>query len=305
MSTKKILCTGSRGFIGTHLVQELEKRGHEVIECDPKIDEKSDIRNLSPDTLTGVDWLFHMGAASGSLHFQPDPISGVDANCTGTTILLEAAKQAGVKKVIFSSTGSSYGGTALPHNEDWPLKCPNFYTATKIFDEQSMKLYSELYGLDTVILRYASVYGTNEESKILPIGNLANVLSQFIWKMMKGEQPELWGTGKQTRDFVFVDDIVGANIFAAENLGSGQVYNVGTGTETTFLALVKTINSVLGTELEAKIVEPENRSVQKQYVDRQQFDIDKLAQAGWKYSITVETGIKKIVENIKAREKSD
>ena len=156
--------------------------------------------------------------------------------------------------------------------------------------------------MDTVILRYASVYGTNEESKNLPDGrSLANVLSQFIWSAMRGEQPVIWGTGKQGRDFIFVDDVVSANIFAAENLGGGNVYNVGTGAETPFNTCVELINKVLGTDYKANYQDPSNKAVQRKYVDRQLFDTDKLAQAGWKYSITVETGIRKIVENIRGR----
>ena len=304
----KCLVTGSSGFIGSHLVKELKKRGHEVIEIDIKKNSfeyppsERDIRHVLNCDLVGIDWIFHMGAASGSLHFQPNPIEGTYINCVGTVRLLEAARQARVKKFIFSSTGSSYADTPLPHHESWALNAPNFYTATKIYNEHSVKLYNELYGLNTVILRYASVYGTDEECKALPDGNsLANVLSQFIWKMMKGEQPEIWKTGKQTRDFIFVDDIVNANIFAAENLGGGRVYNVGTGIETSFNQVIEKINEVLQTKIQPKYIEPLNKSVQIKYVDKQLFDTQKLSEAGWKYSINVETGIRKIVENIRNR----
>jgi|SRR3990167_9850079 len=295
----RCLVTGSAGFIGRRLVKLLKTLGHEVVEYDIKDD--YDIRKAREEEFQGIDWIFHLGAASGSLHFQPDPIEGSDVNCIGTLKLLEAAKRAKVKKVVFASTGSSYGGTPLPHNESFPLNCPNFYTATKIFNEQSMKLYHDLYGLDTVIFRFASVYGIDEDSKILPQGNLANVVSQFIWAMMKNEQPEIWGTGKQTRDLIFADDIASALVFGAENLGDGKIYNIGTGVETTFNDIVSTINKVLETNINPKYVEPSNKSVQAKYVDRQLFDTDKLSQAGWKYSIGLETGIRKIVENIRAR----
>lgn len=295
----KCLVTGSDGFIGSHLLALLKKIGHDVEGWDIK--SGKDFRLIDEEDLKGVDWVFHLGAASGSLHFLPDPIDGTNINCVGTLRLLDAAKKAGVKKVIFSSTGSSYGGTPLPHHEELPLNCPNFYTATKIFNEQSMKLYHDLYGLETVIFRFASVFGDNEDSKILPQGNLANVVSQFIWKMLKDESPEIWGTGKQTRDFIFVDDIVNALIYGAENLGGGQVYNVGTGVETTFTDLVGIINKVLNTDIKATYIPVANSTVQKNYVDRQLFDIDKLAQAGWRYGINLETGVRKIVENIRSR----
>lgn len=298
----KCLVTGSSGFIGSHLVKELRKRGHEVYEMDPKSN-GDDIRNVNTEVIGAlqIDWVFHLGAASGSLHFQPNPIEGTDVNCVGTVKLLEAARQAGVKKFVFASTGSNYGGTPIPHHESWAQQPPNFYGATKLFDELACKFYSELYGLNTVIFRFASVYGDNEDSKILPNGNLANVISQFIWSMLKGEQPEIWGTGKQTRDFIFVDDIVNGLIFGAENLGNGQVYNLGTGAETSFNQVIEKINLVLGTDIKPKYVEPSNKAVQKNYVDKQLFDVDKLAQQGYRTSINVENGVRRIVENIRSR----
>lgn len=292
----KCLVTGYKGFIGTHLFEELKKRGHDVIGCDPKHsdDFKDDIRTLRPEDLEGVDWVFHLGAASGSLHFLPEPSQGISVNALGTVNLLNCCVKAKIKKVVFASTGSSYADTPLPHKETSPLNCPNFYTASKIFGEQAMKLYNQLYGLETIILRYASIYGPGEEKKVLPQGNLANVLTQFIWKMMNGEQPELWHTGEQTRDFTYVGDIVYANIFAAENLNHG-IYNVGTGVETKFVDVIKLINKILGTNIEPKMVEATNKSVQSKYVDRQVFDNTKLREKGWNWSVGVEEGIKRVI----------
>lgn len=302
----KCLVTGSHGFIGSHLYNELLKRGHEVIGCDIK--EISDARNnknyihdftlIEKRDLEGIDCIFHLGAAAGSLHFLPDPIEGIKTNCIGTVHLLEAARLAGVKKIIFASTGTSYADTPIPHIETSWLNCPNFYTATKIFNEQSMKLYNQLYGLETIILRYASVYGVGEECKILPQGILANVLTQFIWQMIEGKQPEIWHTGEQTRDFIYVDDIVYANIFAAENLKHG-IYNVGTGIETKFIDAVKLINKILGTNIEPKYVEATNKAVQTKYVDRQLFNNSKLMNLGWRWTVTLEEGIRRIINSRK------
>ena len=101
----RCLVTGSSGFIGSHLIKELNKRGHNVHCLDPKhMVAQGDIRDVTKEMLEGIDWIFHMGAASGSLHFQPNPIEGTDVNCVGTIKLLEAAKEAGVKKFVFSST---------------------------------------------------------------------------------------------------------------------------------------------------------------------------------------------------------
>ena len=288
----KCLCTGSSGFIGKHVVKELERRGHTVKQCDHEIG----YQNLTVEDLKDIDWVFHLGASSGSLHFLPTPMAGVANNCSGVVQLLETCKNAGVKKFIMSSTGSSYSNTPIPHNEATALNCPNFYTATKIFDEHSCRLYKDLYGLETVILRYASVYGDNEDSKLM----LANVVSQFIWTMMRGEQPEIWGSGHQTRDFVFVDDVVSANIFAAENLVHG-VYNVGTGVETTFNKVVDIINKHLDSKIEPLYMEPSNKSVQKRYVSRQLFDTNKLFARGWHSTVSVDDGIKRIINEIRNR----
>ena len=318
----KCLVTGSAGFIGSHLVVELKKCGHEVIECDIRNDKdkymerhyteegldeylkNNDIRTVTEDYLKGVDVVYHLGAASGSLYFDPIKkyngytlADSINVNCDGTVHLLEMCRQAGVKKFIFASTASSYVGTKCPHKEKCKLTCLNFYAATKQFGEMACKLYHEIYGMDVTILRFASVYGTKEEQK----GKLANIVSQFIWDMMKDKSPELWYKGRQTRDLIYVDDVVDACIFAIR-LSVGP-YNVGTNVETSFIDVVAKINAVLGTTIVPRFIQPYAcmKVIQKKKVDRQLMDTSKLKALGWESKISIDDGIKRIIENIKAR----
>ena len=229
-----------------------------------------------------------MGEASGSLQFNP-PFDGCHTNCMGTLILLEEALKAGVKKIIFSTTGSSYADTPVPHKEDNQLNVPNFYTASKIFNEHSIRLYKELYGLDYVILRYASVYGPKENK-----GPLCNVVSQFYVSMKKGQPPVIYGDGGQTRDFIFVKDVAAANIFAMDSL-SNDTFNVGTGIATSFNDVVRTINKVLNTDIKPTYG-TYSTPVQKKYVSEQLFDNSKLISKGFRIGYTLEEGIREYGE---------
>ena len=297
----KYFITGSSGFIGSHLVAELRKQGHEVIECSRRIGK--DLRRIIADELKGVDVLVHLGAASGSLYFDPEKIyngysmeDSVDVNCRGTLHLLEMCRRAGVKRFIFASTASRYAGTKCPHKESCKPICSNIYTATKMFGEDVCKLYKEIYGMDVTVLRFASVYGDGERQK----GLLANIVSQFIWKLMDRQQPELWGDGTQTRDFIFVDDVVDACIFTAEKkkIGFGP-FNVGTGVESSFNDVVGKINEVLGNANEdyipPKYTSSSNASIQKRFIDRQLMDVSKMRRLGWVSKISLDQGIRKII----------
>jgi UDP-glucose 4-epimerase len=310
----KCLVTGYEGFIGSHLMAKLKKCGHDVIGSEyskyvyhpneiSDLAKVNDIRHISADYLKGVDVVYHLGAASGSLWFgdMHSVEESVEINCVGTVHLLEECRKAGVKKFIMVSTGSVYAGMACPHKDNMilPRDAFNFYAATKIFDEYACKLYHKLYGMEVVIVRLSSVYGDSEESKT----KLANVVSQFTWSMMEGKSPVLWGDGSQTRDLIFVDDVVDALIFAAEKLkGNAKTYNVGTGVETSFNDLIVKINGVLGTDIKPEYAAVGNQHVQKGAVMRQLFDVGKLAKKGWVAKVSLEEGIRRIVENIKLRD---
>jgi len=281
-----ILITGGAGFVGRHLKKALEDLGEEVRVIDPKLHPRSTILSVEylRKQLKGVDYVYHLGAASGSLWFE-EPCFGSEINCIGTIRLLEECVKAGVKRVIFSSTSSSYAEAPIPHKEEHRLSAPNFYSATKIFNEHTMWLYKKLYGLDCVVFRFASIYGANENK-----GLLCNLVTQFVEWMKKDEQPEIWNKGTQTRDFTYVKDVVQALIMA-QKLPS-DTYNVSTNKETTFNEVVEIINELLGKDIKPKYIPVKLSDVQTAYIDRQNLDNSKLLAQGWKPEYDLRAGIK-------------
>jgi nucleoside-diphosphate-sugar epimerase len=261
----KVLVTGGAGFIGSNIAREAAKRGFEVTALDnlyvgslnnlKNVSKlkfiKGDIRNAETvDKVTrDVDYIFHEGAVSSSQMFVPDPREGMEINLQGFLNVLYYALKNGVKKVVYAMTSSMYGNTPVPWKEEnIALKhCPNAYAYSLLSRSFFSKLYSD-YGLGTVGLVYFSVYGPYEEAK----GKYANIVSQFLWSMMKNEQPLLYGDGNQSRDFVYVDDVVEANFLAAESDLSGEIVNVGTGTSITMKTIVNLLNKYLGKNKEAK-----------------------------------------------------
>ena len=241
----KSLVTGGAGFIGSHLVDKLLEVGHEVIVIDnesaesneefywnPKAQNyKYDIRdyeNTRP-LYEGVDYVFHTAAEA---RIQPailNPIEAVSINCIGTTTVLQCAREAGVRKVMYSSTSSGYGFNEAPNHENQPDDCLNPYSVSKVAGEKLCKMYTKLFGLKTIIFRYFNVYG--ERSPLC--GQYAPVIGIFLRQKRDGEPLTIVGDGEQRRDFTHVSDVVQANILAAINDVDdkfyGQLYNVGCG----------------------------------------------------------------------------
>jgi UDP-glucose 4-epimerase len=241
----KSLVTGGAGFIGSHIVDKLLEMGHEVICYDNESAEsneefywndkadniKGDIRDyhLLKDVMRGVDYVFHLAAES---RIQPailNPIEAVSVNCVGTVTVLQCAREAGVKKVIYSSTSSGYGYNQPPNEETQKDDCLNPYSVSKVNGEKLCSMYTNLFGLDTVIFRYFNVYGERQPLK----GQYAPVVGIFLRQRAAGEPLTIVGDGEQRRDFTYVGDVVNANIMAAignpEEEAYGQVYNIGNG----------------------------------------------------------------------------
>ena len=241
----KSLVTGGAGFIGSHIVDKLLEMGHEVVVIDNESAEsneefywndkaqnhKYDIRdyeNTRP-LYEGVDYVFHTAAES---RIQPailNPIEAVSVNCVGTVTVLQCAREAGVQKVVYSSSSSGYGTNQPPNIEYQCDDCLNPYSVSKVAGEKLCKMYYDLFGLKTVIFRYFNVYGERQPLK----GQYAPVIGIFLRQRADGEALTIVGDGEQRRDFTHVSDVVSANILAAtkevSNKNYGQLYNVGSG----------------------------------------------------------------------------
>ena len=243
----KSLVTGGAGFIGSNLVDRLLDLGHEVVVIDNEYSDAHDqfywndkaenykydicdYENTRP-LYDGVDYVFHIAAEARIQPAIENPIRAVSINSVGTCTVLQCSREAGVRRVMYSSTSSAYGlKNELPNTESQPDDCLNPYSISKTNGEKLCSMYTSLYGLETVIFRYFNVYGERQPLK----GQYAPVVGIFLRQRAAGEPLTIVGDGEQRRDFTYVGDVVNANIMAAisnqEEEAFGEVYNVGTGT---------------------------------------------------------------------------
>ena len=265
----KCLITGGAGFIGSHIVDALIEKGHEVVVIDNESSEvhdhfyfndkatyhKLDIADYQAtrSVYDGVDYVFHCAAES---RIQPailNPLLAIRTNTLGTGTVLQCSREAGVKKIMYSSTSSGYGlVNEPPLNETMPDDCLNPYSVSKVSGEKLCKMYNDLFGVKTVIFRYFNVYGNREPLK----GPYAPVVGLFLRQHRAGQPLTIVPDGTQRRDFTHVEDVVQANLLAMEvdHEHYGEVFNVGTGTNHSVLELAAMIsdNTV---EVEARIGE--------------------------------------------------
>ena len=247
MSNCVSLVTGAAGFIGSNLVDYLLEQGHTVVcvdnesadndkfhwkhESGMSINVKGDITDYKfmKNVFAGVDYVFHLAAESRLQPAIENPIRAVTKNCVGTTVMLQCAREVGVKRFIYSSTSSGYGNNPYPNVETQPDDSLNPYSASKVAAEKFCKMYTDLYGLETVILRYFNVFGDRSPTK----GQYAPVIGIFQRQRDAGEPLTIVGDGSQRRDFVHVEDVARANYLAAImplRGHVGEVFNVGSGT---------------------------------------------------------------------------
>jgi len=238
------LVTGAAGFIGSNLVDYLLEQGHTVVSVDNEsannekfhwthengmaLNVKGDITDYKfmKNVFTNVDYVFHLAAESRLQSAIQNPIEAVNKNCVGTTVMLQCAREAGVKRFVYSSTSSGYGNNPYPNVETQPDDCLNPYSASKIAGEKFCKMYTDLYGLETVVLRYFNVFGQRSPAR----GQYAPVIGIFQRQRDAGEPLTIVGDGSQRRDFVHVKDVARANYLAATvplKGHEGEVFNVG------------------------------------------------------------------------------
>jgi len=242
----KYLVTGGAGFIGSNIVDSLVELGHEVVVIDNESSESHDhffwnenAKNYKLDICDyentrnlydGVDYVFHVAAEARIQRTIKNPIRSVKTNVVGTTTVLQCSKEANVKRVIYSSTSSAYGRNEIPNEETQPDDCLNPYSISKVAGEKLCSMYTNIFGLDTIIFRYFNVYGDKHPTK----GVYAPVIGLFDVQKLNGEKLTIVGDGEQRRDFTNVKDVVDINIIATtkdiDRKYFGNVFNVGTGT---------------------------------------------------------------------------
>lgn len=252
------LVTGGAGFIGSNMVERLLEEGHEVVcvdnesaECNDRFHWNTSAENHKIDItdhpsmqplFRGVDYVFHMAAESRIMNTMNNPVRAAATNLTGTTVVLQCAREAGCKRLVYSSTSSVYGTNSSPNVETQFSDCLNPYSSSKYAGEMFCRNYSELFGLETVVLRYFNVYGKRQPER----GQYAPVMAIFARQRRNGESLTVVGDGLQRRDFCNVDDVVDANIKAAtSDLRKdlfGTAFNIGTGTNHSILEIAHLIS---------------------------------------------------------------
>jgi nucleoside-diphosphate-sugar epimerase len=265
------LVTGGAGFIGSHIAEELVKRGGRVRVIDnlstgkrenlqhlmSKIEFiEGDLRDqeTTARAVDGVDFVMHQAAIPSVPRSIQDPKGSTENNLNGTLHLLLAARDAGVKRVVYASSSSVYGDSpTLPKSEDFPPAPLSPYAASKLAGEYYCQVFSQVYGLETVCLRYFNVFGPRQD----PLSLYAAVIPAFIASALTKKPLVVYGDGEQTRDFSFVANVVQANLLACEADGVvGETLNVGGGTQTSLNQLVKELRAIVTTDLHVEYAEP-------------------------------------------------
>jgi len=303
----KVLITGGAGFIGSHIADALVEKNYEVRILDDfstgneanikQLKGKAEIINGSitdrstvEKAMDGVDYLFHEAAQVSVAESIKNQAKTWDINIKGTKLLLNAASANKIEKAVLASSAAVYGnGGPLPKKEDMKPHPISPYGNTKLMGEYMAENYYKKEGLKAVCLRYFNVYGPRQSPK----SEYAGVISKFIDLMLKGERPTIYGDGEQTRDFVYVADVVRANILAMENekIKSG-VFNIATGKETSINELVKTINEILG-----KNIEPIYEGERPGDIKRSVADITKAKRKlGYRPEYNLKIGLEKTIE---------
>ena len=259
------LVTGGAGFIGSHLCRRLLASGcavrvlddlssgrrENLAALDGEVDlVEGDLRDeaLVSAALAGVDYVLHHAAVASVQTSIERPRFEQEVNAVGTLQLFEAARRAGVRRVVFAASAASYGKDPTAPKREEMLPAPESpYAISKIAGEYYARVYSSLYGLEVVCLRYFNVFGPRQD----PSSPYSGVISIFAERMLAGAAPTVFGDGGQSRDFVYVDNVVEANMRACATPGiAGRVYNIGCGRSASLLELVAELNRVLGTAIE-------------------------------------------------------
>ena len=259
----KVLVTGGAGFIGGHIIDALLSQNAEVRVIDNLSTGKREnidrVRNrvdfieadiCDPEAIAramhGVELVFHEAAIPSVSRSVADPVASNQANVGGTVSVLNAARLAGVRKLVYAASSSAYGDTpTLPKVETMTPRPMSPYAISKLAGEQYVSVFGRLYGFETVSLRYFNVFGPRQDPK----SEYAAVIPRFVTTILAGQRPVIFGDGEQTRDFCFIENTVSANLLAAKATTHGEVVNVACGARVSLNALIGLINEELGTDV--------------------------------------------------------
>jgi nucleoside-diphosphate-sugar epimerase len=282
----RYLVTGGAGFIGSNIVAALTRRGESVraldnlatghwgllrrVVADPSRVEMitADIRDADAvgHAMEGVEVVFHEGALGSVPRSVELPVESDQVNVNGTVTVLDQARRHQVKRVIFAASSAAYGDTpTLPKREDMPPSPLSPYAVSKATCETYLRVFASLYGLETLNLRYFNVFGPNQ----LPDGAYAAAIPRFIHAALRNEPITIYGDGEQTRDFCYIDNVVDANLRAADSPKklAGEIVNIACGRRISLNDLVKTIGDALGRSLDVRYVEPRAGDVKHSLAD--------------------------------------
>ncbi|MEN3056806.1 MAG: SDR family oxidoreductase [Candidatus Methanosuratincola petrocarbonis] len=281
MKGRKVVVTGGAGFIGSNLVWKLCTENDVTVVDDLSTGSLQNIRelidgkkvNFIKQSITevyrlkkvfdGADYVLHQAALPSVSRSIRDPLAVDEVNTKGTLSVLVAARDSGVKKVVFASSSSVYGNTpTLPKHEDMKTQPMSPYALTKLAGEHYCRIFTEAYGLKTVSLRYFNVYGPRQN----PYSEYAAVIPRFIMCALNGEPMPIHGDGRQTRDFTFVEDVVRANILAAESSATGA-YNIGGGRRISIMDLALKIAEAAGAKTKIVHMPPRPGDVRDSLAD--------------------------------------
>lgn len=265
------LVTGGAGFIGSHIVDTLVREGHRVRVIDNFSTGKRENLALSlehielfeasitdraalDEAIQGVDYVLHLAALASVPRSVDDPLSCHEHNVTGTLNVLLAARDAGVRRVVYAGSSSAYGDVESDFKAEDMLPQPlSPYAAAKLAGEHYCQAISSVYGLETVTVRYFNVFGPRQD----PLSTYAAVIPKFVTAMLRGEPPRVEGDGLQTRDFTYIDNVVHGTLLACHTPGiSGEVFNIACGGQISLLEMIDILNKLLGTTIAPVFVAP-------------------------------------------------
>ena len=309
MKGKRVVVTGGAGFIGSNIAEELSTNNEVIIIDDLSSGRLQNISHLTQkptvrfmqgsitdlpfleQAVAGADCIFHHAALASVIMSIQDPLRTNEVNILGTLNVLVAAHKHHIKKVVFASSSAVYGDTPiLPAREEMPVNPLSPYAITKATGEQYCSVFHQVYGLPAVSLRYFNVYGPRQD----PASEYAAVVPKFISAALKGSPLNVFGDGQQTRDFVFVKDVVSANILAAEANVTGA-FNIAAGQQTSVVQLAHLVLKLAGRETTLHHQPPRAGEIRHSFAD-----ISRATEFGYSPGYSLEQGMKKTISSFQA-----